>query len=241
MSSTKNNIFKFKHFAVDQTDCAMKVNTDGVLLGVLANAVSPKNILDIGTGTGVIALILAQRFSSAKITAVEIDEKAACTASNNFESSIFIARLQLFHSSFEDYFQKNRGNKFDLIISNPPFFIDSLRSDNVLKGIARHTNRVFFENMLRDSANNLESQGELILIVPVTISGLIQKLSLSFGLYLQKKISICSFSNSLPHREILTFGRIASDLEITRFCIYSQPKIYSEEYKHHLKDFLIIF
>ena len=241
MSSTKNNIFRFKQFEVDQTGCAMKVNTDGVLLGVLTNAVSPKNVLDIGTGTGVIALILAQRFSSAKITAVEIDEKSACTASNNFANSMFNARLQLFHSSFEDYFQKNSGKKFDLIISNPPFFIDSLRSDDVLKGIARHTDQVFFENMLRDSANNLESQGELVLIVPVTISGLIQKLSLSFGLYLQKKTSICSFSDSLPHREILTFGCIDSDLEITRFCIYSQPKIYSEEYKDYLKDFLTIF
>ena len=126
LSSTKNNIFNFKQFAVDQSGCAMKVNTDGVLLGVLAEAELPARILDIGTGTGVIALILAQRYASATITAVEIDENAAKTAGANFSQSVFNSRLQLFHSPFEVYFEENRENKFDLIVSNPPFFIVSL-------------------------------------------------------------------------------------------------------------------
>ncbi len=219
----------------------MKINTDGVLLGALANSDNPKAILDIGTGTGVIALMLAQRFDAAKIAAVEIDEKAAGTAANNFANSIFNSRLQLFHSSFEDYFQQNNGSKFDLIVSNPPFFIDSLRSDNALKGIARHTDQLFFETLLCDSAKHLENNGELVLIVPLTISQLIVKLGITFGLHLQKEISIHSFSNSLPHRQILFLGFKSRKGEHRKFVIYDKPKQYSTDYKALLKDFFTIF
>lgn len=219
----------------------MKVNTDGVLLGVMAEAESPQNVLDIGTGTGVIALILAQRFPSAKITAVEIDEKAAFTAANNFSDSIFNSRLKLFHSSFEDYSRQSSNKKFDLIVSNPPFFIDSLRSDNALKGIARHTDQTFFETLLHDSARHLEKNGQFILIVPLTISKMVEKLGLTAGLYLQKKISIRSFSDSAPHREIISLGFTHNNAECGNFVIYEKPKVYSEEYQALLKDFFTIF
>ena len=219
----------------------MKVNTDGVLLGVLAEAASPARILDIGTGTGVIALILAQRFSSAHITAVEIDENAAVAAAGNFCASVFNSRLQVFHSSIGRYFEENRKNKFDLIVSNPPFFIDSLKSDNHLKGIARHTDQVFFETLLRDSAFHLEETGELALILPVKLSELTQSLALKHDLYVQRKISICSFADSVPHREILSLGFKSREAEFTNFVIYSKPKEYSVEYKVLLKDFFTIF
>lgn len=241
LSSTKNKIFQFKEFAVDQSGCAMKVNTDGVLLGVMTDAVTPERILDIGTGTGVIALILAQRFPSAIITAVEIDGNAASTAASNFCGSVFNSRLQVFHSSFENYFKENIGNKFDLIVSNPPFFIDSLRSDNALKSIARHTDQLFFETLIRDSALHLNEDGELVLIVPVKLSELIQKLALEFGLYLQKKISIGSFSDSNPHREIISLGFKSNEARLANFVIYSKQNEYSAEYRALLKDFFTIF
>src|SRR3569832_358514 len=122
-----SGFFHFKQFNVDQTGCAMKINTDGVLLGALADANSPKTILDIGTGTGVIALMLAQRFTRAKIDAVEIDEQATETAVRNFADSPLAERLTVYPFGFVDFFDKYPGRRYDLIVSNPPFYINSLK------------------------------------------------------------------------------------------------------------------
>src|SRR6187402_1935311 len=116
------SMFQFKQFTVDQSGCAMKINTDGVLLGALTEANNPQRILDIGTGTGVIALMLAQRFPGAKTDAVEIDEAAAVTAGRNFKASKFTKKLQGYHLGFEEYFRQNPDQKYDLIVSNPPFY-----------------------------------------------------------------------------------------------------------------------
>ena len=241
MTATRSNIFRFKQFAVDQSGCAMKVNTDGVLLGVLCEADSPGRILDIGTGTGVISLILAQRFPAANITAVEIDEPAALTAKHNFEQSVFNPRLKVLNSSFEKYLASDHAGKFDLIISNPPFFIDSLRSDDHSKGVARHTDAVFFENLLRESAAHLETGGQLVLIVPQRISEILQASAERFGLRLLHLINICSFADWAPHRHILAFGFRTGDAETDQFVIYDQPKAYSAQYSSALKDFFTIF
>ncbi|MGY0037684.1 methyltransferase [Pedobacter sp. NJ-S-72] len=107
------SIFKFKQFEVDQNGCAMKINTDGVILGAIVNHPSPVNILDIGTGTGVIALMLAQRFNMANVNAVEIDESAARSASKNCLNSPFSDRTMVDHSSFEDF---NSDLKYEMMI-----------------------------------------------------------------------------------------------------------------------------
>ena len=116
----------------------MKINTDGVLLGAIAGEGEPLNILDIGTGTGVIALMLAQRFTDAKIDAVEIDEQAAITAKNNFSNSPFKNRLTLYANGFEQFFEDYPGKRYDLIVSNPPFYINSLQSPGVKTNLAKH-------------------------------------------------------------------------------------------------------
>jgi tRNA1Val (adenine37-N6)-methyltransferase len=235
------SIFRFKQFEVNQSGCAMKVNTDGVLLGAMAELQEPGRILDIGTGTGVIALILAQRFPGANITAVEIDKVASATAANNFATSVFNARLEIISSSFQTYFEEVTQDRFDLIISNPPFFIDSLRPDDPLKTIARHTDQAFFENMLCKSALNLNQRGELWLIVPIKISELIRKIAIEFGLHVQRQVSIRSFPDSIPHREILSLGFTSGSAKISEFVIYSQAKEYSAAYRNLLKEFLTIF
>src|SRR5476649_1720171 len=106
-------VFHFKQFDVDQTGCAMKINTDGVLLGAFAEADAPKAVLDIGTGTGVIALMLAQKFPGAKIDAIEIDQAAAGTATRNFQNSPFAERLNITQSSFQKYFEQFSKRKYD--------------------------------------------------------------------------------------------------------------------------------
>ena len=236
-----SNIFHFKEFKIDQTDCAMKVNTDGVLLAALLQSENPKKILDIGTGTGLIALMLAQRFSSAIIDAVEIDQNAANRAGINFSESPFSNRLKSFHSSIEDFFFKNT-ELYDLIVSNPPFFINSLKSENPLKEQARHASNGFFESLLINSANKLNQNGCFILILPIETSIYIEKLLESMpNLYIHAIMMVHSFDDSIAHRKILKMGLNPKELKHDKFVIYKSQGVYTSEYQNLLKDFLTIF
>lgn len=191
----------------------MKINTDGVLLGALADADQPKAILDIGTGTGVIALMLAQRFPGARIDAVEIDEQAAQTAGCNFAGSPFAKRLTVYPSSFADFFDKYPGKKYDLIVSNPPFYINSLKSSTKGREIAKHADMGFFKTLIKDSASHLTQNGTLCLILPFDTAELVIKKSEGHGLFLAKNANVRSFSSSEPHRIILFFRSTQSDRE----------------------------
>ena len=234
-------VFRFKQFSVDQTGCAMKINTDGVLLGALAEANDPGNILDIGTGTGVIALMLAQRFTSAIIDAVEIDETAAQTAGENFQDSPFADRLNISHSSIQDFFNEYPDRKYDLIVSNPPFHLNSLESPKAGKSLAKHTDEDFFEDLMAGIANHLTKNGTCWLILPLQAAELVNDIAGRNELYLQKRIAIYSFKASEPHREIVVFGKQIGKILEDKFVIYNQPKVYSEMYVNSLKNFFTIF
>jgi len=234
-------MFRFKQFSVDQTACAMKINTDGVLLGAMAGEGNPLSILDIGTGTGVIALMLAQRFTNAKTDAVEIDEQAAATAKSNFSNSTFENRLTLYGKGFERFFEDHPEKRYNLIVSNPPFYINSLQSPGAKTNLAKHADEGFFERLIISVANRLTEQGSCWLILPVDTSALVKNLSLQSGLHLQKAIGIHSFKNDAAHREILAFGKNDTQTIADKFVIYSEPKVYTEAYREMLKDFLTIF
>jgi len=234
-------MFKFKQFSVDQTGCAMKINTDGVLLGVIADGNNPKNILDIGTGTGVIALMLTQRFINAQIDAVEIDVLAAETAAKNFKNSVFSERLHIFPNSIEAFFDERPDNKYDLIISNPPFYLNSLVSPKKEKSVAKHTDHDFFDVLMSGIAGHLSKKGLCWLILPVQTAILIKQLAKQNDLYLQKAIDIRSFENSEPHREIVCFGFENVLTETTNFTIYEAAGIYSDEYKMLLQPYFLNF
>ncbi len=236
-----SGIFNFKQFSIDQSNCAMKVNTDGVLLAALCESKSPSKILDIGTGTGLIALMLAQRFADARIDAVEIDQAAAATAAKNFKNSTFSSRLNLISSSIADYF-RNSGSTYDLIVSNPPFFINDLRSENPKKELARHTDITFFETILNKSESALSMEGSLYLILPVDTGLLIKSMVSNMkNLKLQEELFIRSFSDSIAHRSIMKFGFGTSEPGLHDFVIYEDRGVYSEGYRELLKDFLTIF
>ena len=234
-------IFQFKQFAVDQTGCAMKINTDGVLLGALAEVANPQSILDIGTGTGVIALMLAQRFASAQIDAVEIDEPASLTATKNFQSSPFANRLGLFHQDFKKYFEEHPEKKYDLIVSNPPFHINSLESPKANKTVAKHTDEDFFEDLITGVAQNLTENGLCWLILPLQAAELVKNLAVSNNLFLKKIITVHSFEHSIPHREILCFGLKRHEAENSKLVIYESVGNYTTEYKQLLKPYFIAF
>ncbi len=219
----------------------MKINTDGVLLGALADANNPEHILDIGTGTGVIALMLAQRFANAIIDAVEIDKAATHTARTNFQNSKFKNRLGLYAHSFGDYFKSHPDKKYDLIVSNPPFYINSLESPEAKKNTAKHADADFFENMVKDVSAHLIDIGRFWLILPLDTAELVKTIAQQNKLYLQKVIAIRSYPDSNPHREMLVFG-LSNDKQIDEeFVIYREEKVYSDTYINKLKGFFTIF
>jgi len=234
-------MFRFKQFSVDQSGCAMKINTDGVLLGAIASTGHAESILDIGTGTGVITLMLAQRFANAQIDAVEIDVSAAKTAEENFKNSVFDKRLHIFPQSVETFFKEHPDNKYDLIISNPPFYLNSLESPKEKKTLAKHTDADFFEGLMIGIAAHLSSKGLCWLILPVQTAELIKDIAMHNGLYQQRSITIQSFENSDPHREIVCFGLEEMSVEKANFIIYVDRNKYTEEYKQLLQPYFIAF
>src|ERR1700733_4106790 len=212
-------MFQFKQFSVDQSGCAMKINTDGVLLGVITNADNPITILDIGTGTGVIALMLAQRFIEAKIDAVEIDADASRTAERNFKASSFADRLAVYPFSFETYFDQFPEKKYDLIVSTPPFYISSLKSPGAKRALAKHTDVDFFEKLIECIANHLSANGCCWLILPVSLNDVIIELGANHYLYPQKVINVHSYTHSEAHRAVICFGFNKVLVQITKFTI----------------------
>jgi tRNA1Val (adenine37-N6)-methyltransferase len=237
----KSKIFQFKQFSVDQSGCAMKINTDGVLLGALAEADQPKSILDIGTGTGVIALMLAQRFKNAQIDAVEIDETAVQTAGRNFANSSFAERLTVYSMGFEQFFNQHPDIKYDLIVSNPPFFINSLKSLKANKELAKHTDGDFFKRLINNISKHLSPNGLGYLILPLETAELVKDLAIANKLYIKKTINIYSYKDSTPHREIVELSLDKTKADDEQFIIYDEPKVYSKQYQLLLKDFFTIF
>lgn len=236
-----SDIFRFKQFHVNQSGCAMKVNTDGVLLGALATAHQPETILDIGAGTGVIALMLAQRFGNSHIDSVEINQAAAETAEANFSNSPFANRLALYPFSFEQFFTDYPDKKYDLVVTNPPFYINSLESPGAGKTLAKHANRDFYERLIGGVTGTLANDGLLWLILPPDTAEMVKGLAGAHQLFLQSIISIRSYPQSVPHREVLVFGRDEITIKHSELIIYKEMKRYTQQYEDLLRGFLTIF
>jgi len=220
----------------------MKINTDGVLLGALANISSAKTILDLGTGTGVIALMLAQRNHDAQIDAIDIDGTACSKATTNFNNSLFHDRLKVHHHGFKTFFELYPAKKYDLIVSNPPFFLNALQSPKASNNLSKHTDEQFFIDLLRVAQYHLNKNGHLELIVPVDISLMLQNLAFDFQLHAFHCIKIKSQENKAHIRHIISFSRTQmQEITFQEFCIYEDQRIHSIEYKAALKDFFTIF
>lgn len=160
------SIFQFKQFGVNQDQCAMKIGTDGVLLGAWTPIENhPKNILDIGTGTGIIALMLAQRSNAQQIDALEIDENAYEQAVDNFENSPWSDRLFCFHAGLDEFVEEPE-DEYDLIISNPPFYSEDFRSENEQRDLARFQEAMPFEDLIEAAALLLSETGIFSVIIP---------------------------------------------------------------------------
>lgn len=233
------SIFRFKQFEVDQSSCPMKINTDGVLLASLADATGARRILDVGTGTGVIALMLAQRCPDSRVEAVEIDPLAAEMAGRNFNNSIFRDRLSIHAKAFQ---QLETTSRYDLIVSNPPFYTDSLHNPDARKKLARHTDLGFFAELLQFAAAYLSASGKLTMILPVQLADTVVGLAAGIELYCTGQIEIHSFVGEPAIRKIITLARNAAmEAERREFIIYQSRGIYTESYKRALAPYFLAF
>lgn len=237
----KNELFHFKQFSVQHNNQGLKVNTDAALLGALAGRSHPKSILDIGTGTGVIALMLAQRFLDAKIDAVESNISIADNASANFSASVFAERLKVFPLSFQRYFYVNADIKYDLIVSNPPFFLHALKPQNDGLKKAKHGEQAFFDELFLQVKNHLNQSGEFWLILPPQSFQQLKDVVSQNGWHEAHFIHVFSSPDKPEFRTIINLKKEPVKAVHQVFQIRRIDGSYAEAYIAALQDFLTIF
>lgn len=236
-----NSFFQFKQFTVHQDRCAMKVGTDGVLLGAWTNIDNAARILDIGTGTGLIALMLAQR-STAKIDAVDIDKEAFIQAKENSKASPFAERIDVIHSSIEAFAVSHPMISYDLIVSNPPYFISSLKSPDKQRTVARHTDSLSLNTLLEESCRLLNPEGRIALILPYDQEKTLLSLALSTGLRIIRTTTVYPTPESKPKRLLVELARTSSShktIEADSLTIEISRHQYTPEYKELTKAFYL--
>jgi tRNA1Val (adenine37-N6)-methyltransferase len=232
-----NNYFSFKQFTIRQDKCAFKVGTDGVLLGAYADVKGAKKILDIGTGTGLIALMAAQR-CEAEIVAIEPDHDSYEQACGNIEGSKWSIRVKVENTSLQGF--KPSGTKFDLIVSNPPFFSGSLRNPDPGKAAARHdvnlTSAELFEGVIRLMAEGARLQ----VIMPYVEGTILIAEAQEYGLYCNNILKIKPLPTSEVKRLILTFSKHQLKAKESFLTIEHGPRHeFTEEYIILTKDFYL--
>jgi tRNA1Val (adenine37-N6)-methyltransferase len=197
-----NSWFRFKRFMVNQEDCAMKVGTDGVLLGAWADVRPGCSVLDIGTGTGLVALMAAQR-GAGRVTAIEIDTAAAAQAARNAAGSEWPDRIEVVAVDIADY---KSDTLFDRILSNPPYFRDSLRSPDTGRNTARHNDTLSYETLVKCSASLLAPGGLLCVVLPYDAVDEFMRHAQLAGLCLARRTDVVTAPGREPKRSLLAFG-----------------------------------
>lgn len=273
-----NNWFRFKQFTINQDRCAMKVGTDGVILGALAGvsagndgetsapaggspalplgAVSPGRILDIGTGTGLLALMLAQRSSAGidapgnsagidapgsapAIDAVEISPEAAAQAVENVAASPWADRIQVINADFLDFYPSCR-KKYDLIVSNPPYYRNSLQSVKEEKALARHGSNEFYDGLITGAASLLAPSGACCLILPANAGAGIEALASSKKLYLRQRVIIRSKPGERAIRQLLTHSATKTAApDESELIIYEKDGHYTRDFISLVQPFYL--
>ncbi len=232
--------FQFKQFSVSHANSAMKVGTDSVLLGCLATVCNATNALDIGCGSGLLALMMAQQ-SNAKIVAVEIDENACKDAAHNFINSPWSDRIVLQHQSIQSFCSQNKALRFDWILVNPPYFPEESNYSitNVNRKLARQTTALTFQELIQAIASLLHEDGTAGLVLPTTIAQTCKPIFESFQLYIQQEIRIHSFQASEATRTVICLQKKPILVQQNEFIIYEQDKQYTAAYYELTKDFYL--
>jgi tRNA1Val (adenine37-N6)-methyltransferase len=231
-----NSWFQFQKFRVNQDRCAMKISTDAILLGSLVKSANSSKILDIGTGTGVIALMLAQRFPDADVTAIEIDEDAAMQAEENFRESPFFERMTLHQGPVQDF---RKEEKFDLIVSNPPFFPDHLKSTDSKRNRALHTDELSFGELIENAVRLLSEEGAFWVILPPRQMRDLEDLAKQSGLFFFEKVQVRDNLQKPIYREIAGFSMSHTTMTEVQLTLKDEQLTYTSAYRSLLSGFLL--
>ena len=228
------SVFKFKEFSIIQEKSAMKVGTDGVLIGCWVNCEKASNILDIGCGTGLITLMLAQRNLNSNITGIEIDKIASQEAQENICNSEWKERIEIKHTSLQQFTPQS---KFDLIVSNPPFFPQNKSQQS--RDIARHTNRLSFEELIDNAAKLLAEEGIFSVIIPKNSEEYFCKIANFYKLYRNRVCYIKGNETLEVKRVMMEFSFIKSIALIEHLAIERSRHNYTDKYIQLCKDFYL--
>ncbi|CAL2057448.1 tRNA1(Val) (adenine(37)-N6)-methyltransferase [Tenacibaculum sp. 190524A05c] len=234
--------FQFKEFAVHQDKTAMKVGTDGVLLGAWTSITDfPDSILDIGSGTGVIALMLAQRTDAMTVDAVELNENAYEQTVENFEKSDWGDRLFCYNASFQEFAEElaEEEESYDLIVSNPPFYTDEFETKDNARNEARFTSSLSFEELLKGVSDLLAENGVFATIIPFKEEESFVALASSLGLHLNRVCRVKGNSNTEVKRSLLEFSNNKKDLVSEELTIEKERHQYTDAYINLTKDFYL--
>jgi tRNA1Val (adenine37-N6)-methyltransferase len=234
-----SNYFNFKHFTIYHDKSAFKVGTDGVLLGAVADVTCVKRILDIGSGSGLIALMLAQR-SDAEIVTIEPDHDSFLQTCNNVRLSKWSSRIKVEYTDLQHYYPGK--DKFDLIVTNPPYFTDSLKNPDVRKSAARHNDSLTSDEILKGVLRLIEDTGTLQLIMPYVEGNIFIAEAQGFDLYCNNILKIKPLPTSKIRRLILRFSKRQTKVS-EKFLTIERGKRheFTEEYINLTKDFYLKF
>ena len=233
-----NGYFQFKQFTVHQQHCAMKVGTDGTLLGAWAQASDGAcRILDIGTGTGLIALMMAQRYPQAKVTAIDIDDGAVRQAKENVSASPFVDRINVIKA---DVLTFEEEEKYDSIVCNPPFFEDSLTCPDPQRTEARHTVSLGYRQLMEAAFRLLKDDGHFSLIIPSDCRERLESEAHLRGFFLSRVCSIQTTPKKAPKRYMIELSKQpVNEVDTTNGILESSPQVRSDWYRELTKEFYI--
>jgi len=231
--------FRFQQFSVLQQHSGMKICTDAVLFGAMAPVNQGGHVLDIGTGTGVLALMTAQ-LGAAKVTAVELTEEAFKEADINFSNSPWADRLEAVHQDIQS-FAITADRQYDLIISNPPFFENHLKTVDALRNTARHTDQLPFADLIGIAASLLAPQGSFYLLIPAHAVPKFSAQAIAAGFYLIQQTDFRGYAHNEAKVSALTFSRTATVFTARLLTIYESHNVYSPGSAAYLADFLLRF
>jgi tRNA1Val (adenine37-N6)-methyltransferase len=231
--------FIFKQFNINQDQCAMKIGTDAVLLGAWTSVTqSPSSILDIGAGTGILAMMLAQRCSAELIDAIEIDDNAFEQCVDNFENAPWSDRLYCYHASLEEFVYEIE-DKYDLIISNPPFHSEDYKTTNNSRDVARFNDVLPFNHLLESVSKLLSTEGLFSVIIPFKDKNDFTNSAINYGLFPNRILDIKGHPKALMKRSLVEFSFHESEINKDELIIETERHQYTKEYIDLTKDFYL--
>lgn len=233
-------VFQLQQFSVSQAQAGMKVCTDSLLFGAMMPIKPMDNVLDIGTGSGLLALIAAQ-LGAGKVTGVELMEPTCREAEENFARSPWEKRLRAIRQSIQD-FADHETERYDLIVSNPPFFVDHFQAGDPLRNAARHGIELRHDELVGSAERLLGAEGVFYVLLPAHATGEFTRLCAAAGLHLHKQTAIQGYRHNAAKVAALTFGRARTARpDVGTLTIYDAQGVYSPESRSYLSAFLLRF